>query len=322
MPKIDFDDNRPSDAAALLATLARYGLGSDDIQRAHLDELYARQQHSRRPQRLSHDLAVAKQALDVQRPPCLNDDLIGVIVETRSLSNLTFVVKQVHQLLNIPIQLFHTPNNREYIYASFKDKILDNVLYTTELNCGHLNPSLYNSIFLSPQFWESLIGRKKILVFQTDAMLCKRAPELIDNFMKFDYIGSAWERSRPFAKICIDGGNGGLSLRDWEMSMAALHRFPPDDWIGGEDDYFGFHIELIGGRVGSPEECALFSTHLAFKYRSFGIHNPKSLSRMDKLRLLVYCPSAYRLFPKISNVISSSIKSPRPEKDPGWRQAI
>jgi hypothetical protein len=298
--RIDLADSRPSDAAALLATLASDGLGPDDVSREHLDQLYARLRCSRRPQRTPDDLAAAERALAVEGLPCLNDDLIGVIIETRPHPDLAFVVKQVNESLHIPIQLFHSKENREYIFASPLEKLIaNNAVYLTQLNCTRIDSSLYNSIFLSTLFWDSLIGRKKILIFQTDALLCKRAPELVDDFMQYDYIGSAWQRDRPFGKIRIDGGNGGLSLRDWRKSMEALKRFTAAEWVGGEDDFFGFHIELIGGRVGSPKDCALFSTHLVFKFKSFGIHKPIWLSRADKLRLLYYCPAAYRFFPKI-----------------------
>jgi len=65
--------------------------------------------------------------------------------------------------------------------------------------------------------------------------------------------------TRPIGMI-IDGGNGGLSLRDWGEPVKSLERFSTRFWPGGEDGYFAFHMGLIGGRIGHCNECAKFST--------------------------------------------------------------
>ena len=109
--------------------------------------------------------------------------------------------------------------------------------------------------------------------------------------MGFDYIGATWNPRRPVGLV-VHGGNGGLSLRDWHASMECLRRFPPGLWPGGEDGYFAFHAEVIGGKVGRPHDCERFATHTRFARMSFGAHQIQSLSDADLARFLRYCPEA------------------------------
>ena len=164
-------------------------------------------------------------------------------------------------------------------------------VYLTPLNVDGLNAVRYNALLLSKGFWEKVIGRRKILVFQTDAVSCDSSDYVVDDFISYDYLGSKWSRDRKFG-IIADGGNGGLSLRDWEKTYSCLNRFPPEHWRGGEDDYFAFHVELIGGKVGKGKECAKFSTQHDFLYRSFGAHKISCLSKKDQKGFLNYCPEA------------------------------
>ena len=164
----------------------------------------------------------------------------------------------------------------------------------TPLRIKTLSPVQYNSLLLSKFFWNAVIGRQKILVFQTDSILCPKSEYALDDFLKFDYIGSSWRRERPITMI-IDGGNGGLSLRDWGKSMKCLNRFPASQWPGGEDGYFAFHIDLITDRVGRPKDCAKFSTQSEFLACSFGAHKFSELDENSLKKFLEYCPEARKI---------------------------
>ncbi len=110
-------------------------------------------------------------------------------------------------------------------------------IHLTQLNTSTLNSNQYNSLLLSKGFWKHLISRRKILIFQTDSIICPNSDFTIEDFTSYDYIGSKWPRVRPVGLI-IDGGNGGLSLRDWNLSIDCLNRFPTKKWCGGEDGYY------------------------------------------------------------------------------------
>ena len=221
-----------------------------------------------------------------------NETVLSVIVETRKHPALVPIVLNMLETLAVPVQLFHGCNNKNFIEDSeLRDFIATGRITLTSLEADSLDASSYNTLLLSRQFWQRLIARQKILIFQTDSIICKNSAFSIRDFMGFDYIGSKWRRQRPVGLV-LDGGNGGLSLRDWTKSYECLTRFPPEQWPAGEDGYYAFHIDLIKGRVGRDSECARFSTQEVFLEKSFGAHQINKLSETDQRAFLEYCPEA------------------------------
>jgi hypothetical protein len=278
----------PTTARELVSRLRRGGISQADITAAHVGSCYERLQRTRD----APDFAAIAPLLDSLEtcacPPAW--PVLGVIVETRCHPNLGRVLKAFLARLKIPLQVVHGKANREFLFASLSADELA-AITCCQLPVDDLPASLYNALMLSERFWLSLAGRGKILVFQTDAICCSGSDYQLADFMEFDYIGSLWSRQRPVG-IIADGGNGGLSLRDWRASVQCLSRFPPDLWPGGEDGYFAFHMELAGKRVANSRACACFSTHERFLRRSWGIHNPTALSKEEQASLLAYCPEA------------------------------
>lgn len=226
--------------------------------------------------------------------------LAGVIIETRKHALLAFVVDCFVRATGAPVQLYHGNGNLGFIRdTAIAGLVGDGKVVLTPLNATIIDARCYNALLLSRKFWQSVIGRRKILVFQTDSIACAASKYTIADFMKFDYIGSKWKRKRPVG-ITIDGGNGGLSLRDWRRMVDCIERFPPERWVGGEDGYFAFHIDLMGGRVARPGESARFSTQEEYACNSFGAHRITDLQRNNRAelqRFLKYCPDAGRMLP-------------------------
>ncbi|WP_353572863.1 DUF5672 family protein [Candidatus Albibeggiatoa sp. nov. BB20] len=105
--------------------------------------------------------------------------------------------------------------------SSLASLVHDKKLYLTQLCIKNLDARKYNTLLLSKRFWNNLIGRNKILIFQTDALLCENPVFKLNDFIHYDYIGSKWMRCRPIG-IIIDGG---LSLRYWQNPMTVLLYF-------------------------------------------------------------------------------------------------
>lgn len=286
-------DGAPSDAERILESLGcGRGQTPPKIAPGHLAPLYAKTRETRG----RGDLAAARAILPAGDPDAPTADPVAVIVETRRHRDLPFVIAQVDRLLALRIQLYHGPENADLLaHPTLARLRAEGRLVATQLRDGRVAAPIYNGLFLCPEFWRTMIGRGKILVFQTDSLLCPRSPHRLGDFLEFDYIGGVWDRNRPIG-LTIDGGSGGFSLRDWSKSVACLERFDPRDWQGGEDGYFGFHLPLVGGRVARMADCAAFCTqNIALFERSFAVHQPLSLPRREKLRLLAYCPQSWRL---------------------------
>lgn len=223
----------------------------------------------------------------------IGDDFMGVIVETRAHKDLEFVINNFIKNTGLRVQLFHGYDNLSFIQSTSLSKyITQNQVILTLLPCSELTESYYNALFLNIDFWKTIKGRLKILIFQTDSVVCNNSKYNICDFLHFDYIGPQWfDRLRPNG-IVLDGGVGGFSLRDYSKSIDCLERFPGNLWQGGEDNYFAFHIELIGGKVAKKNDSAKFCTQNKFIYKSFAAHQISNLSKVDKSRFLLYCPES------------------------------
>jgi hypothetical protein len=221
-----------------------------------------------------------------------HDECLGVILETRCHPLLERVVVDFINKTGNRVQLFHGKLNLDFIKSTQISALIESKkVILTQLNTEQLDGKTYNAIFLSQQFWHSLESRSKIVVFQTDALLCTSSRYTLSDFTHYDYIGSWWPRKRPVG-IVIDGGNGGLSIRDWKSSVTCLEQFPGQKWPGGEDSYFAFHIDLMGGNIARGHDCAKFSTQYKFLFKSFGCHKISCLSKQEQSKFLRYFSDA------------------------------
>lgn len=280
-------------AQKLRSTWTQRGFNAGQLNSNHLTNLYGKLNKTSGAPNFS---AIRKIVKELQA--CIEIDnplLLGVIVETRNHPRLAAIISHFARHLKIPIQVFFGTGNRGCLNTpNIEHMIGSGQVVLTKLEVDALPASYYNALFLRKEFWQALRGRHKILVFQTDSICCPNADYTLADFMAFDYIGSMWSRHRPVGMI-IDGGNGGFSLRDWSKSVQCLSRFEPIHWPGGEDGYFAFHVELIGGEVGDEDSCARFGTQICFRHRSFGAHRIQSLPRNELEAFLYYCPEAREL---------------------------
>jgi len=285
-----FSQNEESTAEIVSRDLLTKGVLRADITSEHILHVYS----SLKKISNAPDFASIGEILPNQCENTINKlfPIWAVIVETRKHPALDRVVDYLIKNTQIPIQIFHGNNNLDFIMSTtISELVRSGQVHLTQLNIDELCANKYNALFLSKRFWRTVFGRKKILIFQTDAITCSHSDYTINDFVSYDYIGSKWSRQRPVGLI-IDGGNGGLSLRDWEKTYECLSRFQPEHWCGGEDGYFAFHIDLIGGKVGKDNDCAKFSTMSEFLSKSWGAHKISLLNKNAQVAFLNYCQEA------------------------------
>lgn len=279
-------------AGDLLATMAQRGIAPAEVSAKITDTLYTRQ----RPSRHAPDfrsIAGISGRLPAVDP---SDQIWAAIVETRRSADLTSAVYNLHRELGLPVRLFHGRENAADIRGELSDLIETGVVRPVDLQVSDLTKAGYNALLLLPEFWHSIPARDRVLIFQTDSIVCTDRDFELADFDDLDLVGAEWDNRRPVGFV-INGGSGGFSLRNKQMVLDCLDRFPPDVWQGGEDGYYGFHIELVGGKVASSDRCAMFATQRAFRYRSLGAHKITTLSRRNLRRFLANCPEAHRLLP-------------------------
>jgi hypothetical protein len=132
--------------------------------------------------------------------------------------------------------IFVTPNGMSCtnLLSAFPDSLILSKpsYYFTSVNA-------YNSLMLSSEFYMDYQSYEYILLAQTDAFVVRDVSPLLN--LGFPYIGASWNPSfkltpigwrvfvnRKFPRIIksyeLQGGNGGLSLRNIKVMLDVLHR--------------------------------------------------------------------------------------------------
>ena len=124
--------------------------------------------------------------------------------------------------------------------------------------------SAYNQMMLNCDFYKCFLNYKYILVYQLDAFVFRDELERFCD-LDYDYIGAVWPLGVRYIKNernCIwYVGNGGLSLRNVEASLAMLNNNPADSWKLQEDVYWAT-CSSEGYKVAPKEIAVQFSIEM------------------------------------------------------------
>lgn len=215
-----------------------------------------------------------------------------VLVETRQSQcrELEIALESVLGKINAPLTLICGDQNASdtlKIMKSLKLKNYKILQVKTNIQCAND----YNELLMSFDFWDKIHHSQKILVFQADSVICQKSNFKINDFEHFDYIGGQWKINRPCG-LNIYGGSGGFSLRDRNLSMQALKLFGDVPWQFGEDGFYGFFIDVLGGVVAREAEIDQFCSEKQWNEGCFAIHklrvNPNDQKLIQSLSL--HCP--------------------------------
>src|SRR5574337_559694 len=187
----------------------------------------------------------------------------AAILETRKYFNIDRIINNhINYLPNgTGLTFFHSTSNEVFI----KQKLA----HYEGINFININPNdrrfganEYNTTITSTYFWNKL-PYKKVLIFQTDSCLLRKG---IEKFLEWDYIGAPW------AHIKIEGGNGGLSIRNVELCKKIINSYEYSvASYGNEDLYFSRHIPEFG-KVAPKEIAKKFSVETIYYDKPIGIH--------------------------------------------------
>jgi hypothetical protein len=189
----------------------------------------------------------------------------AIIIEPRRHKALPFVLNNFLNNLSDEwnIIIFHGNCNIDYVKNSVNNLEKKDRINLVNLNINNLNHITYSNLFLSTGFY-NYIPTETFLVFQTDSMILEKNKALINDFLKYDYVGAPWK----------DGsvGNGGLSLRKKSKMLEILNSKWPRN--GNEDIYFSYNIDKnIIYNLPDYNTAKMFSVETVFYESPFGIHN-------------------------------------------------
>lgn len=229
-----------------------------------------------------HHLNMMNKKLSNYTPKIYNNtNHYALIVEPRISDEFEIVVKTVMYYLNEcdskikwGLQIFHGVDNDEYVKNTFKK--YDNIIFTTT-NVKNFNKIEYNKYFKSYDFWKQVVG-DKVLTFQLDSILLKHG---IDEFLKCDYIGAPWTKSKENSFV----GNGGLSIRTVKKMLEISKNNYDNDPLW-EDIFFVKYLK--NNEIADVESATKFSVEDVFFPSPLGIHNPIKIETRLLKRILEY----------------------------------
>ncbi|KAI0533530.1 hypothetical protein GGR58DRAFT_521489 [Xylaria digitata] len=235
-------------------------------------------------------------------------DRVAVIVESRPLANLVPILLHFHSVLGPEwLIIFYTA--QETANTLLNSAPLSRVVASSDIEIRYLpaNATFDShtsvSVFLTSAFlWTDLAPYLKILLFQADSILCSASPTRVDESLGYDFIGA------PIHKQFGTGFNGGLSLRNRELTLRVLERWDfgvdskADDApteLRFEDQWFYTRLRQLsedvefGGELVPDQGTAMrFSGETIWVegQRPLGFHQPQRWQgdRMDEI--MKYCP--------------------------------
>jgi len=192
----------------------------------------------------------------------------AIIIEPREHTALYFVLNNFVENLSKKWNfiIFHGNKNINYINNILKTPLLSKNIHRIKLinlNVDNLTIENYNKLLVSKDFYNN-IPTEIFLIFQTDSMICKEYNYIINDFIKYDYVGA------PLKSKLV--GNGGLSLRRKSKMLEILNDC--DYKNEPEDVYFSVACNKINVNKPSYEKAKKFSVEAVYNQTSFGVHKP------------------------------------------------
>lgn len=194
-----------------------------------------------------------------------------VIVETREIPDIEIIVKNHFDLFSqsvkepVAVEIFCSEKMAPY----YKNKLGDGVVihWLSDVN----NVEAYNRLLTGNVFWESLAEKyNKILLFQWDSVLLRPIEKVVIDVFK--YVGAPW----PKTHVDLQGGNGGLSIRDPYVMWNICKTNTFDRRAHGNEDLFFCRLLKSHEKPENEEAQKIFvetlmsespsGLHAAYKY--------------------------------------------------------
>ncbi|KAJ9139349.1 hypothetical protein NKR23_g7916 [Pleurostoma richardsiae] len=159
------------------------------------------------------------------------------------------------------------------------------------------------SAFLTqPWIWEQFQDANRVLLFQTDSILCTKSEHTVDDFLQYDLIGA------PIAMRHGHGYNGGLSLRNPKVMLEVSRRWGakfleeaqdgraelPNE-VKFEDQWFYGKLREMKATLPPVEVAQTFAVESIDYERPLGYHQPQRWQAGNIDKISEWCPEIWML---------------------------
>jgi len=252
--------------------------------------------------------------------------VVGLFIEPRKLKQIYYNIDNFFDVLPDCKLYFYCGKDLLQHYDKLKQKY--KLLIIRELNTYNLDALTYSDFMKTKSLWESLDG-DYCLTIQTDGCLCKNSDYKIEDFFKYDYIGShvylKYRFRFPFNFFSMqqthgEFSNGGFSLRKISTMLHIISIYKPtmptqykaSSFEGiVEDMYFYRGCKKLNYNIANTNDNFAFNFSTQDTYllgrKVFCIHKFSKINKIDEL--LNYCPEyKYFLMPIKDNNLIITIK--------------
>jgi len=218
----------------------------------------------------------------------------AIIVEPRQHKALSFVLKNFLDNLSNEwnIIIFHGNLNIEFIKNIIENELSNykERLKLINLHVDNLTRDEYSRLFIRNRLFYDYIPTETFLVFQTDSMIFPKNKHLLNNFLKYDYVGAPWPHIPKNNQLV---GNGGLSLRKKSKMLEIMELDTNVANYDLSEDVFFACTDVVNLYKPSPSEAMHFSIENIFCDSAFGGHQPW---RIGSEKIKNYYPEIMNLF--------------------------
>lgn len=152
------------------------------------------------------------------------------------------------------------------------------------------NSGAVSNFLTGPWLWAQLLSAPRVLLFQTDSVICSNSDITVESFFDYDFLGA------PIASAYGQGYNGGLSLRNpklfLEITQTSDFKTSGDSF---EDQWFYKEVKKRGGALPVEDVAKTFSVETIYYERPLGYHQPQRWQKDHMSQIENWCPEVKML---------------------------
>ena len=197
----------------------------------------------------------------------------AIIIEPREHKALSYVLSNFLKNLSDEwnFVIFHGNLNLNFVNSIIENdlQIYKNRITLVQLPYDNVSRDDYSRLFINDTIIYDNIPTETFLVFQTDTIIFEQNKHLINNFLKYDYVGAYL----PLHNLV---GNGGLSLRKKSKMLEIISTENEEKKNSNitEDIFFSETTTVSVYKPENMESCVFAIENAHFYDQPFGCHKP------------------------------------------------
>lgn len=240
----------------------------------------------------------------------LSTSKVAALMETRASPNLAPLILHFSSVLGPtwPIKIFTTAAVAASLSTSppLARKVADSSVSFVLLpeRQTFTQHSHVSDFFSKAWFWERLAPAQRVLMFQSDSIICANSRRTVDDFLEYDFVGA------PVVEGLGEGYNGGLSIRNVDLILDIVKnesweedrkendgKYKDGPNVDYEDQWFYAKMKERNGKFPTQEVASQFSVETIWAEKPLGYHQANVWQEDSMEQILTWCPE-YKLCTK------------------------